>query len=379
MSDILLLPDIQCEQLSASYDPTVELAESGSSFGEPGVTLGADGIAHLNIVGALTSDTSRFGRFIASIFGGTSTVQLIDDLQTLATNPRLRGMVMNISSPGGHAAHIETAAGLVRAIAKKVPVVAFVPDMAASAAYWIASAATTIVGTRSSIYGSLGAKLMVREPDASRGKMHVIVSSQSPKKVADPASAEGRNQLQAFADSLAQVFLQDVATYRGVSLEKVLSDFGQGDLVVGEAAVQAGMADSSTITTETEAVSLLLSLVSARQTAEHGIKMGGSMDEAKLKLEGATAERTRMLSILNSPEAVGRSKMALTLAGTPDMTLETANSILAQVAKESPLLAAMAAVANPTVVTSEAATEEVASGTLLQAAVKAGLTTTIKQ
>jgi ClpP class serine protease len=40
------------------------------------------------------------------------------------------------------------------------------------------------------------------------------------------------------------VFVGDVARYRGVSVETVLSDFGQGGVFVGQQAVDAGLADA---------------------------------------------------------------------------------------------------------------------------------------
>jgi hypothetical protein len=44
-------------------------------------------------------------------------------------------------------------------------------------------------------------------------------------------------------DAMAEVFIADVAGYRGTKPEKVVSDFGAGGVLVGRAAVDAGMAD----------------------------------------------------------------------------------------------------------------------------------------
>ena len=44
-------------------------------------------------------------------------------------------------------------------------------------------------------------------------------------------------------DSIASVFTAKVTAYRGVSEKKVNADFGQGGVLVGVAAVKAGMAD----------------------------------------------------------------------------------------------------------------------------------------
>ena len=70
-----------------------------------------------------------------------------------------------------------------------------------------------------------------------------IVSSQSPGKRGDPIDDDVLARLQVRVDDLAEIFLQDVARYRGVSADKVMQDFGQGDVLIGDKAVRAGMAD----------------------------------------------------------------------------------------------------------------------------------------
>ena len=44
-------------------------------------------------------------------------------------------------------------------------------------------------------------------------------------------------------DQLAAVFIADVAAYRRTTPEAVTRDFGQGGVLIGAAAVVAGMAD----------------------------------------------------------------------------------------------------------------------------------------
>jgi hypothetical protein len=70
-----------------------------------------------------------------------------------------------------------------------------------------------------------------------------IVSSQSPYKRTDPASKDGRTREQRQVDALADVFVDAVARNRAVSRSAVLEGFGQGDCFVGQAAVDAGLAD----------------------------------------------------------------------------------------------------------------------------------------
>jgi len=59
----------------------------------------------------------------------------------------------------------------------------------------------------------------------------------------DPASEDGRAQIQTTVDDMAQVFVESVARNRGVPVAQVLRDFGQGDVLVGQRALDAGLVD----------------------------------------------------------------------------------------------------------------------------------------
>jgi hypothetical protein len=73
-----------------------------------------------------------------------------------------------------------------------------------------------------------------------------IVSSQSPNKRPDVTTDAGRAQVQTLVDRLGQEFVATVAANRRTTEAKVLTDFGQGGVLVGADAVAAGMADQVT-------------------------------------------------------------------------------------------------------------------------------------
>src|SRR5690606_11204076 len=70
-----------------------------------------------------------------------------------------------------------------------------------------------------------------------------FVSSNAPNKRLDPESEQGRNSIQSRLNAMEAEFIGAVATNRNVSQEKVLSEFGQGDVLPAREAVRAGMAD----------------------------------------------------------------------------------------------------------------------------------------
>jgi ClpP class serine protease len=118
----------------------------------------------------------------------------------------------------------------------------------ASAAYWIASAADRIVVSPTSLLGSIGVvmtHLDTRQRDAKAGVEQIdIVSSGSPFKRDDVRTDDGRARVQVLVDQLCDVFVASVARNRSTSSSKVLERYGRGGLLVGGAALKAGMADS---------------------------------------------------------------------------------------------------------------------------------------
>ena len=86
---------------------------------------------------------------IASLAGALDRAFALKNLQAVA---------LAINSPGGAAVQSALIARRIRALAveKKVPVLAFVEDVAASGGYWLATAADEIYADECSIVGSIG-------------------------------------------------------------------------------------------------------------------------------------------------------------------------------------------------------------------------------
>jgi len=185
----------------------------------------------------------RYANIFTEISGATSTEVLARDISEAADNPSVSNIVLEINSGGGQADGISDLAALIRKTAQLPDkrVVAYVEGIGASAAYWIASAANHIVASKASMVGSIGVVFtLTKGEDDERLE---IVSSVSPKKRPDVSTAEGRSQIQRWADRLGEVFLSDVAENRGVSYEEAFDLFGQGDMLIASEALERGMID----------------------------------------------------------------------------------------------------------------------------------------
>lgn len=215
------------------------------------------GVAVIPVRGPIFAHAS----WLDEICGATSYERIEATLWEAAEDRAVDAIVLNIDSPGGEVDRCAETAKLIRQINAVKPVVAYASGSACSAAYWLASACSSIVVSSTSVVGCLGVAGTIRDTRAAEEKLGIktfeIVSSQTPKKRPDVATEEGRTQIEAMIDAMANVFLDDVAGYRGVERAKVDADFGKGDVFVGAGAVAAGLADA--VGTLSEVIEDLLS------------------------------------------------------------------------------------------------------------------------
>jgi signal peptide peptidase SppA len=203
-----------------------------------------NGTAVLDIRGPLF----RYRSIWTWLLGGASIESAAIDLQAALDDPAVRQIVLAINSPGGQIDGINEFANMIRAANQVKPVTAYVDGMAASGAYWLASAAGRIVADETAQLGSIGVLATAVDDsgqDERRGiKRYEVVSSQSPLKRTDPGTDEGRQQLQSMVDALAQVFIEHVAAFRGTSVDRVTRDYGRGAVLPARSAIAVGMADA---------------------------------------------------------------------------------------------------------------------------------------
>jgi signal peptide peptidase SppA len=92
-----------------------------------------------------------------SLDSGASTVAARRDIRNAANDPNITGIMLLIDSPGGTVAGTADLASDVSAANAKKPVYAFVEDLCASAAYWVASATSKIYANGpTALVGSIG-------------------------------------------------------------------------------------------------------------------------------------------------------------------------------------------------------------------------------
>jgi ClpP class serine protease len=193
----------------------------------------------------ITGPIIRRGNLMSSMSGGpmASVELLAKDFSRAVEDPSFDAVLLDVDSPGGEAGGISELASIIHAARSEKRVVAYVGDLGASAAYWLASAASEVVVNRTAAVGSIGVVMAVPDPATNADGRVEFVSSASPKKRPDPKSKDGRADIQALVDTYGDLFVEDVAAFRATDRETVLAEFGRGGLLVGADAVEHGMAD----------------------------------------------------------------------------------------------------------------------------------------
>lgn len=213
--------------------------------GQGGKTQRSSGVAILPLYGVLVPKANLF----TEMSGGTSLEMWGQSLEDLAANPAVSAILLDVNSPGGSVSLVPETAARVRAARASKPVVAIANTIAASAAYWIAAQADEIVVTPSGSVGSIGVFAEHDDFSAALEKEGVKVSLISAGRFKveanpyEPLSDEARQAIQRDVDEFYGMFTRDVAQGRGVETDAVRAGFGEGRMVMANAAVSAGMAD----------------------------------------------------------------------------------------------------------------------------------------
>ena len=296
-------------------DPEALEARLGRQLENTRAVTVRNGVAIIPVVGPIM----RYANLFTRISGATSTQELATDFQTALDDPKVKAIVFNVDSPGGEANGINELSDMIHAARGKKPIKAYGGGSVASGAYWVASAADELVVDDTALMGSIGVVVEVVTREAREGeKRWTITSRNAPNKRPDISTEEGRAEISKTIDALGDVFVAKVARNLGVDADKVPAMGDHGGLMVGAAAVKAGLAHrlgsletliaelagpasnttrklSMTIVKTTAELQQALAAGTDPQTIQ--IAAPEQVDTAAVKSEAAKAERDRINGI----------------------------------------------------------------------------------
>ena len=159
-------------------------------------------------------------------------------------------VVLEINSPGGSAVQSSLIGGRIRRLAeeKKVPVIAFVEDVAASGGYWLAAAADEIYADDSSVVGASGvisASFGAHEFLVKQGIERRVYTAGKSKSMLDPFRPENPEDVARLKELLEDIhvnFKEHVTARRKGKLPED-RDLFTGEIWLARKAVELGLID----------------------------------------------------------------------------------------------------------------------------------------
>lgn len=356
--------------------------------------LTRSGVALIPLLGTLV----QRGSWLDSMSGLTSYDMVASMLDKALNDPQVRGIMLEIDSPGGEAAGLIELSDRVFAARDRKPTWAVANEQAYSAAYWLAASAGRVYTPITGGVGSIGAVMLhvdQSKRDAMMGLKYTFIFAGEHKVDGNSHQPLDNGTLtwaQAEVDRTRQLFAQSVATRRGLSTDAVLAT--EAGLLTPPQALEGGFIDGAA--TLVEAVTLLeeqlrqpgstgtrtaagrtqsttsqeimmnpqlsaaaaailaalsikpetlqaasiqaLETQCARLAADargEGEKAGEEKGHAAGRADAIKAERERSGAILGCDEAKGRTGLALHLALQTDTDLDAAKKLLAAAPKQA--------------------------------------------
>jgi signal peptide peptidase SppA len=223
--------------------PDATVISATTSKGKP-YPIAAGGVAVIDVQGALVHHAGQIDGDCMEI---SSYERISSEFQAAMADSDVKSILLVIDSPGGEVSGAADLADEIFAARGTKEVVAFAADMACSAAYKIASAASKLYVSQTALVGSIG--VVVTHMDVSQAAekaglkfTHVHAGA---RKVDGtpyaPLAGDALSAIQGEINACYSLFCEKVARNRGISAEAVQKT--EAGVFVGDQAVKIGLAD----------------------------------------------------------------------------------------------------------------------------------------
>lgn len=204
-------------------------------------------IAIIPIKGMVISEEAPTSPFpLLAMTKAISSAEIIPLIENVKKNRRIKGLILEINSPGGRPFPCKEIAECIKSLGK--PTVAWIKEYATSGGYWIASSCDSIVADRLSTLGSIGVASI--RPDFSElmKKFGIDVETMTsgiyktfgmPYKKSTP---EEKELLKEELDTIYKNFIEEVTKNRKLS-EEAVKEISTGKIYLGEEAKKLGLID----------------------------------------------------------------------------------------------------------------------------------------
>jgi signal peptide peptidase SppA len=242
-----------------------------------------DGIAVIGISGTLVKKAS----WLDTESGLQSYESIRSQFGDAVADPRIRGILLDVDSPGGEVGGLFDLADEIFAARQEKPVYAVANDEAFSAAYALASSAEKLFVTRTGGVGSVGVIAVHLDQsgfDEKVGRKFTAVYAGARKNdfsTHQPLTDDARATLQTEIDWLYEIFVGAVGRNR--DLKAALVRNTEAGLFYGEKALSAGLADR--VGTFDQAVAAVVEAAKARRQSRVAASAGTQIPQGEMTMD----------------------------------------------------------------------------------------------
>lgn len=200
-----------------------------------------DGVAVVAIRGAMMKS-------VPSMVDGTSTTYTRKLIRAAANEPDVKSILLHVDSPGGTVAGTYDLADDVQRVNAIKPVLAYIEDLGASAAFAVASQARRIFANRAAAVGSIGTFAAIYDYSAYAAKEGIkvyVLRAGEYKGAGTPGTEITTKQLdewQRLVTEFNEFFVRGVSAGRRLTLARV-KELADGRVHLAGAALAMGLID----------------------------------------------------------------------------------------------------------------------------------------
>lgn len=242
--------------LSATL-PSLQTKNSNQVANFNNIMYSGDKIALISLDGVISSENNS-----SELLGSPNTAVNVQKLLKKATDdPQVKGILLQINSPGGTVGQSQEIYNTILRLRKKKPVVIAMSDIAASGGYYIASAGDRIFANPGTLTGSIGvimSSFNVKNLVSNKlGIDSVVIKSGKFKDIGSPyrtMTQDEKNLLQDVVNSTYQQFVKAITkgrverndnykiAKRDLTAQR-LKKYADGRIFTGETAYKLGFVD----------------------------------------------------------------------------------------------------------------------------------------
>jgi ClpP class serine protease len=284
------------------------------------IVIDSAGVGTVIVSGVLMPEPNELLDYFSVNY--TAYSDIVNQINALEGDKTVKSILLKINSPGGDIVGMYNAMSVIAGTDK--PITAQTTGMAASAAYMLASQTDDIGSSDElTLIGSVGVVIdhFVSDNFVS------VTNTKSEKKRNDVTTPEGVKNEKEELDDIYNVLVEKIAEGRGVTVEAINQNYGQGAIMTARTALKNGMIDAigiikpaeqTAITEETRAMDKALlkaehpELYSAilAEGNEAGKVEVNTLTQAHLVLADASGDMERALSDIKAGVLVDAAVMA---------------------------------------------------------------------